>query len=167
MTNHAFLHWRIGFPALAATMLMLSGCAPAVPTATPTPDPCSPANVGPRIEDLHRLTREFDDASALATNTDIRNLYAPIADLQRIRREAEDQVVPACLQDLRNSQLAFMAKVVDTLMAFASGTADVNSLSQGMKDARGLRDQYNLNLAAAMGLPVTTGTPGAPPTAAP
>lgn len=148
-------------------MLFLAGCASPVPTATPTPDPCSPANVGPRIEELHKLTREFDDASALAANTDLRNLYAPISDLQRIRRAAEDQDVPACLQKLRDSQLAFMGRMVDTLMAFSGGTADLNALAQGMQDARGLRDQYNLDLAAAMGLPVPTGTPGASSTAAP
>lgn len=146
-------------------VMILAACAPASPAAptapppTATADACAPSNVGGEIEAVHRLTREFDDAAALAANTDIRQLSAPIAALQQVQTRVRDARVPACLVDLQAAQLAFMSRTVDALVAFAGGVSDVATLTQGLKDARGLRDQYNLELASAMGLPVPTPTP--------
>lgn len=148
--------------ALAVILTACSPESPAAPTAPPptaTADACAPSNVGGEIEAVHRLTREFDDAAALAANTDIRQLSAPIAALQQVQTRVRDARVPACLVDLQAAQLAFMSRTVDALVAFAGGISDVAALTQGLKDARGLRDQYNLELASAMGLPVPTPTP--------
>jgi len=157
---------RFGWLTAAFGLAMiLAACAPA-PAATPTApeptataDPCAPGRVGESIEALHRLTREFDDASALAANTDIRQLATPISALERIQNRVRYAQVPACLVHLQAAQLAFMSRTVDALVAFAGGASDVATLAQGLNDARGLRDQYNLELASAMGLRVPTSTP--------
>jgi len=66
-------------------------------TTTSTPDPCAPENISDGVEQIHRLMREFDDASMLASNTPLDQLNPTIANLQRIRRDAEDLHVPLVL----------------------------------------------------------------------
>ena len=141
--------------------------APAsTPTNASTPDPCAPENIRTEIESVHKLMREFDDASLLASNTPLDQLNPTIADLQRIRRDAEDQDAPACLMNLIQFQLAHMNTVINTLLGFLSG-ADQEALNQGIALARQQHDQYTLELATLLGLTVvappapvvTDGTP--------
>lgn len=137
-------------------------------TITPTPDPCAPENIAKEAEKVHKLMREFDDASLLASNTPLEQLNPTIANLQRIRREAEDLQVPTCLFTLKQYQLAHMNTVVNTMLGFLSG-ADSESLNQGIALARQQHDQYTLELANLLGLTVvapptenqTSGTPAA------
>lgn len=128
---------------------------------TATPDPCAPENLPAEVEKVHKLMREFDDASLLASNTPIEQLNPTIADLQRIRRDSEDQPVPSCLVTMKQYQLAHMNTVINTLLGFLSG-ADTEALNQGIALARQQHDQYTLELAKVLGLTVV-----AAPTAAP
>lgn len=120
---------------------------------TPTPDPCAPEKIAVEVEKVHKLMREFDDASMLASNTPVEQLNPSIADLQRIRRDAEDQVVPVCLANLKKYQLEHMNSVINILMAFMSGI-DQETLNQSVILARQQHDQYSLELAAILGLDV-------------
>ena len=52
---------------------------PPPPTATSEPDPCAPENISTEVEEVHKLMREFDDASLLASNTPIEQLNPSIA----------------------------------------------------------------------------------------
>lgn len=122
-------------------------------TITPTPDPCAPERIAAEVEEVHKLMREFDDASLLASNTPVEQLNPSIADLQRIRRNAEDQVVPACLTNLKQYQLEHMNSVINILMAFMSGV-DQETLNQSVILARQQHDQYSLELATLLGLTV-------------
>lgn len=136
------------------------------PTATSTPDPCAPENISKEAEKVHKLMREFDDASLLASNTPLDQLSPTIADLQRIRRDAEDIQVPSCLTTLKQYQLAHMNTVINTMLGFLGG-ADSESLNQGIALARQQHDQYTLELARLLGLTVvaestTNSTPGTP-----
>ena len=115
-------------------MMIFSACGSSVPAATKsptrtkttqatepapptsTPDPCAPENLPAEVEKVHKLMREFDDASLLASNTPIEQLNPSIADLQRIRRDAEDQPVPSCLTSLKQYQLAHMNTVINTML---------------------------------------------------
>ena len=130
----------------------------ATPTITSTPDPCAPENITAEIEKVHKLMREFDDASLLASNTPLDQLNPSIADLQRIRRVAEDQRAPACLAMLKQYQLAHMNTVINTLLGFLSGS-DQEKLNQSIALARQQHDQYTLELATLLGLTIV-----APPT---
>jgi hypothetical protein len=156
------------------TSLTLAACGgPAKPTATvepvtitrPTPDPCAPENLPEEVEKIHRVMREFDDESLLASNTPVDGLNPSISTLQRIRREAEDQPVPACLVRLKGLQLAHMSTVINTLLGFLSGS-DQTALNQSVALARQQHDEYALELANLLGLTViaptvTTPIPGA------
>jgi hypothetical protein len=148
--------------------LFLSSCrgAPATvaatetPAPTVTPDPCSEANLPSEVAKVNKLMREFDDYSALASNTPQQQLVAIIPELQRVLREAEDQVVPACLNDLKALQLKHMGTVVQTLMAFMS-SSDANLVSSGIAQARDLHTQYDTEMARLLGItmvPVPTNT---------
>ena len=140
-------------------VLLLTACGSTAAPVTPTPDLCAPEHIAAQVERIHRLTREFEDASRLAANTAISNLYAPVSDLQRIHREAQDLSVPACLDKMHGAQLAYMKMVVDTLVTFMGGAADVNALGKGIAQSRVLHDQYNVEVATALGLPIVTATP--------
>ena len=141
-----------------------SATEPAPPTASPEPDPCAPENIPAEVEKVHKLMREFDDASLLASNTPVEQLNPSIADLQRIRRDAEDQPTPSCVTTLKQYQLAHMNTVINTMLFMLSyqGTdAETEALNQGITLARQQHDQYVLELANVLGLTVV-----AAPTAA-
>jgi len=141
---------------------------PASPTSTP--DPCAPENLPAEVEKVHKLMREFDDASLLASNTPIEQLNPSIADLQRIRREAEDQPVPSCLASLKQYQLAHMNTVINTMLymlGYQGNDADKEVLNQGIALARQQHDQYVLELANVLGLTVVAAPTTAPVQATP
>lgn len=102
---------------------------------------------------MHKLMREFDDASLLASNTPLDQLNPTIANLQRIRRDAEDLHVPACLTTLKQYQLAHMNTVINTMLGFLSGS-DSEALNQSIALARQQHDQYTLELASLLGITV-------------
>ena len=142
------------------------------PAISATPDPC----VSPQIEEIaqkvQRHMREFDDASTLASSVPQAQLSDSISDLQRIRREADDEQVPACLNDLKTYQINHMNAVIGTLLAFMRASdaasfdcADVVSNSeeevvcQNIAFARQQHDQYIVELARVLKLPVVSATP--------
>lgn len=135
-------------------------------TITSTPDLCAPENIHEQAEKVHKLMREFDDASMLASSTPRDQLNPTIANLQRIRRDAEDLRVPICLTTLKQYQLAHMNTVINTMLVFLGG-ADSEALNQGIALARQQHDQYTLELANLLGLtvvaePATDSTPETP-----
>jgi hypothetical protein len=142
--------------------LLLAACganpAGSAPVATSTPDLCAPEHLAAQVERIHELTRAFDDASQLAVNTPLGSLSAPVAELQATQSEAAALIVPACLESLHASQAAYMDRTVDVLVGFMQGNLDVNSLGQGLAEARTLHDQYNRELAIAIGVPLPSGT---------
>jgi hypothetical protein len=105
--------------------------------------------------------REFDDASILAANVTRDKVSDAIANLQRIRREAEDQAIPSCLAKLKTYQIAHMNTVIQTLIAFMSN-GDQKSIDQGISVARQQHDQYTIELAKVLGLPIVTATAPSP-----
>jgi len=177
-------------PALISTML-LSGCGSSVtpdsiPTATDTvmptftitvtPDLCAPESIKAEVDKVHRHMREFDDASALAASMPREQLSTPIANLQEIRRDAEDESIPPCLANLKDYEILHMNSVIDTLIAFmgindplAVDCVDVEKnteeevICQSIAVARQQHDQYVLELAKILDLPIVT--PGATVTA--
>jgi len=174
MKNHRHTFTLI----ILAAVLLLVACGQAEPVATPTlvptatvtstPDPCSQENITVEIQAVHRLMREFDDASALSANTSREQLKPIIADLQRIRRDAEDQKVPVCLKAFKELQLVHMNTFIQTLIAFMGGS-DQETVNQGIGLSRQLHDQYMIEMARLQGviipptlIPIPTiGTPGA------
>jgi hypothetical protein len=137
----------------------------ASPLPTGTPDPCAPENLPAEVEKVHKLMREFDDASLLASNTPIEQLNPSIADLQRIRRGAEDQPVPSCLTSLKQYQLAHMNTVINTMLymlGYQGNDSDKEVLNQGIALARQQHDQYILELANVLGLTVVAAPTTAP-----
>ena len=146
---------------------------------TSTPDLCVGENLSAEIGKLNKLTREFDDYSALASNTPQSQLIQIIPDLQRVLRDAEDQTVPACLNDLKKLQLAHMSVVVQTLMGFLNTTdaAGADQINAGIAQARKLHGQYDVEMARLLGITLAvppSPTPGAatpevnvPPTSTP
>jgi PBP1b-binding outer membrane lipoprotein LpoB len=127
-----------------------------------TPDPCALPQLEIEVQDVHRHMREFDDAAVLASNVAREDLGDSIAELQRIRRAAEDEQIPACLTQLKAYQVQHMNSVINTLIAFMSGT-DQQSLDRGIAIAREQHDQYTLELARVLGLTVVAATlPPAP-----
>jgi hypothetical protein len=138
---------------------------PPAPVATATPDPCAPENISTEVEKVHKLMREFDDASLLASNTPIEQLNPSIADLQRIRRDSEDQTVPSCLTTLKQYQLAHMNTVINTMLfmlSYQGGDSETEALNQGITLARQQHDQYVLELANVLGLTVVAAPTTAP-----
>jgi len=142
--------------------LVLSACGETSQTAgaSLTPDPCAPENIRVEVEKVHKLMREFDDASLLAASTPREQIRPAIADLQEIRRAAEDQKVPACLGNLKTYQITHMNTVINTLVSFMGGTSDQETMNQGIALARQQHDQYTLELARLLGVTVM---PAAPP----
>ena len=133
-----------------------------LPTQTATPDLCAPENIQAEVDKVHRHMREFDDASILASSTPRDQLSSSIGDLQRIRRGAEDEVTVPCLENLKKYQIQHMNSVIDTLIAFLSGT-DQAILDQGISIARQQHDQYTLELARILGITVVPATPATIP----
>jgi hypothetical protein len=134
-----------------------------------TPDPCSPENLPLEAAKVNKLMREFDDYSALASNTLQNQLVVLIPEMQRILREAEDLPVPACLETLKDLQMAHMNLVIQTLMAFMNNT-DVQLINAGITQARELHGKYDVEMARLLGvtlapqptsLPRPTATPAA------
>jgi len=131
------------------------------PAATSTPDPCSAENLPAEVTRIHKLTREFDDYSTLASNTPQSQLVLIIPDLQRILRDAEDQAVPACLRNLKKLQLLHMNIVVQTLLAFVN-SSDVTDINNGIAKSRETHTQYDIELARLLGLTVVVPTSSTP-----
>lgn len=151
-----------------AALLFVTSCGPAeqtgadtsmVPSATLTftPDLCSPENIKTEVEKVHRLMREFDDASLLAANMPREQLHDSIAGLQQIRRKAEDEKVPICLAKLKQSQLTHMNTVITTLVSFM-GNGDQETITQGIQTARQQHDEYYLEMARLLGVTVVPAT---------
>ena len=136
---------------------------PSVP-ATLTPDPCSEANLPDEVAKLNKLMREFDDYSALASNTPQAQLVSVIPEMQRVLREAEDQSVPTCLTDLKGLQVNHMRTVVQTLLAFI-GSTDAAVVNSGIAQARDLHTKYDIEMARLLGITLTVST--AAPTSLP
>jgi hypothetical protein len=132
--------------------------------ATLTPDPCSEANLPAEVAKVHKLMRQFDDYSALASNTPQAQLVVVIPEMQRVLREAEDQPVPTCLNDLKVLQVNHMRTVVQTLLAFI-GSTDAAIVNSGIAQARELHTQYDIEMARLLGITLTVST--AAPTNAP
>jgi len=150
-------------PSLVSESTSTTEPQPVSPTATLTPDACSPGQIEAEVQKIHKHMREFDDASILASNMPREQLSGSISDLQRIRREAEDETVPACLTNLQTYQVQHMNSVINTLIAFMGG-ANQKNLDQGIALARQQHDQYTLELARVLGLTVV---PAAPPSSPP
>jgi hypothetical protein len=176
------------FSTVLSLTMLLSGCGSSVvtpesiPTATDTamptltitmtPDLCAPENIKAKVDKVHRHMREFDDASTLAASMPREQLSTPISNLQKIRREAEDEVIPSCLVKLRDYEILHMNSVINTLIAFMSVTdplavdcADVEQnteeevICQSIASARQQHDQYLLELAKILELPIVTPGP--------
>ena len=141
-------------------------------TITMTPDLCAPENIKAEVDKVHRHMREFDDAAILASNVPQGQLSDSIAELQRIRREADDELVPACLNNLKAFQINHMNLVIDSLLAFmrasdllAFDCIDIESnteeeaFCQNITSARQQHDQYILELAKILELPIVTPGP--------
>lgn len=183
-------------PALILAVF-LSGCAntpTAIPETIPPPtdtviptittlatlDPCGPETIRAEVDKVHRHMREFDDASTLAASMPREQLSAPIANLQKIRREAEDEVVASCLATLKDFQIKHMNSVITTLIAFLSlndplaldctseeKSADEEVICQSIIDAREQHDQYTVELARILEIPIITATPEVNPAQTP
>jgi hypothetical protein len=141
-------------------------------TITTTPDLCAPENLKAEVDKVHRHMREFDDASTLAASMPREQLSTPIADLQRIRRDAEDEQAPPCLAKLKEYEVQHMNLVINTLIAFISindplavDCVDVventqeAEICQSIASARQQHDQYVLELARILELPIVTPAP--------
>jgi hypothetical protein len=116
--------------------------------------------------------REFDDASKLAASMPREQLSTPIANLQKIRRDAEDELIPPCLAKLKDYEILHMNSVINTLIAFMSvndplavdcvdveQNTEEEAICQSIASARQQHDQYILELAKLLELPIVT--PGA------
>jgi hypothetical protein len=131
----------------------------AAPTATFTPDPCAPAQIGKQVDAVHSLMREFYDASALASETPTEQLSTVIPSLQELRRRAQDQDVPVCLNTLKTLQINHMNAVIDTMMIFMNG-GEPDALIEGVVQSRSLNEDYRREMARLLG--VTYEPPEAP-----
>jgi len=144
------------FLIILAQVVLFSfvGCGQGISTEpSPTPDPCSGENLKIEVEKVTQLTRSFNDAAALASNTPREKLNASISELQRMRRDAEDQRVPACLDTLKKTQVEHMNAVIQTLIAFVGG-ADQESISRGVTISRQLQNQYLAEVARLLDVPL-------------
>jgi len=143
----------------------------ATATTTNTPDPCSTENIKGEVDNVHKHMREFDDASTLAASLPREQLSGPIANLQKIRRDAEDEVVPSCLSNLKELQIKHMNSVISTFIAFLSvsdphtidcssggNSTDEAAICQNIAAAREEHDQYTVELARLLGIPIVTAT---------
>jgi hypothetical protein len=135
-----------------AALLLLAACVktPGVAGGTATPDPCAPENIIAEATGVNDLMREFDDAAQLASHVSRDQLVSVIPSMQEIRRRAEDQTVPSCLDKLKTLQITHMDTVINTLLAFVSGTSS-DQLVQGIAVARAQHEDYNQELARMLG----------------
>src|SRR5512138_2580911 len=157
-------------------VIILAGCGspPAVTTEPPaasaaasvTPDPCAAGQIQAAVEQVNRHMREFDDAALLASSVSGQQLGSALTSLQEIRQEADAEQVPGCLTRLKAYQIEHMNSVINTLLAFVKGT-DQKTIDAGVDIARQQHDQYTLELARLLGLPVahTTAVVVSTPTA--
>jgi len=142
-------------------------------TITMTPDLCASENIKAEVDKVHRHMREFDDASKLAASMPREQLSTPISNLQKIRRDAEDELIPPCLAKLKDYEILHMNSVINTLIAFMSvndplavdcveieNNTEEELICQSIAVARQQHDQYVLELAKILELPIVT--PGAP-----
>ena len=141
-------------------------------TITMTPDLCASENIKAEVDKVHRHMREFDDASKLAASIPREQLSTPISNLQKIRRDAEDELIPPCLEKLRDYEILHMNSVINTLIAFlsindplavdcvdiAQNTQEAD-ICQSIANARQQHDQYILELAKILELPIVTPGP--------
>ena len=174
--KRAFIPFIVGFSLLfAACSRDATAVATEALAGTPTPDLCSAENLPREAAKANKLMREFDDYSALASNTPQSQLVVLIPEMQRILRETEDLSVPACMQTLKNLEMAHMNLVIQTLMAFMNNT-DVQVINAGIGQARELHGKYDIELARLLGITlapqptsplVVPATPGANATSAP
>lgn len=152
---------KIIMPVILLFGVLLSACgtkpapkAPAAPTITSIPDPCSPQNLPAEVKKIHDITREFDDYSTLASNVPQAQLILIIPELQRVLRNAEDQEAPVCLKALKQLQLAHMKSVVQTMLAFvgASDAPIAEQVNAGIIEALELHVQYDVERASLLGV---------------
>lgn len=164
---------RILLLSILVISSLLAACGNSTPTSTPTldvtatPDLCSSANLPDEVAKANKLMREFDDYSALASNTPQTQLINLIPEMQRILRDTEDLKLPPCLQTLKKLEMAHMSLVIQVLMAFMnSNTSDTQAINAGIAQARELHAKYDIELARLLGITLTapsTATPGATP----
>lgn len=150
--------------ALVGVFIITSCGQSTPPEPSFTPDPCLGENLKVEVAKVTQLTRSFDEVSVLASNTPRESLNTHISELQRIRRDAEDQKVLACLETLKNLQIAYMNAVIQTLITFI-GSADQQSINQGITLSRQLHNQYLVELARILGVtlaPLPTQAPFLP-----
>jgi len=162
------------FLIIIIVLLSLAGCRTfaSTPTATdpsssPTPDPCSAANLPSSVALVDSLMQPFDDYADLATSTARTQLVDIILPMQAVQRRAADQLVPACLKGLKQFQLLYMDATIQTLLAFLSN-AQVDALKAGIAQAHQYHNRYTLELARLLGLTVVSApsaTKGAAPQA--
>ena len=149
---------RLAPRILPIFVLLLNSCGTASPTApTATIEPCSSAVISETVKPINDLMREFDDASALASNLSVEQLPEAISNLQRIRRLAQDITPATCLTTLHGHEIAHMDAVIDTLLAFLNG-ADTSTLTQGLNLAREQHDLYSVELARVLGVTLVPAT---------
>ena len=133
-----------------------------IPTEIYTPggsDACSPEKIPAEVERVNQLMRAFDDWSNIALSTPKQGLSDVIANLQSIRRQAQDLPIPECLAQLKEHQLKHMETVINTLLAFLSGS-DTVIVNQGILLARTQHETYNQEYARLLGLTIVPqGTP--------
>jgi hypothetical protein len=162
---------RIIFLSVLILSILLAACGKATPTSIPTqavtvtPDLCSSTNLPGEVAKANKLMREFDDYSALASNTQQAQLINLIPEMQRVLRDTEDLQVPVCLQTLKKLEMAHMNLVIQVLMAFMSSTnSDVQAINAGIAQARDLHAKYDVEMARLLGITLVappTVTPGA------
>ena len=163
---------KLALYLLSACLLIVSACSnqqiptqpPLTATTDPTQDPCSSENLPTTVQEINDLMREFDDASAVASNIPVQQLPDIISNLQRIRRAAEDVQGPPCLGTLRTHQLNHMNLTIQTLIAFVGG-ANQETLKNGLDMARQEHDLYSLEIVRLLGItlaPVTASPPASP-----
>lgn len=117
-----------------------------------TLDLCIEPTLSTEVAKVNKLMREFDDYSALASNTPQAQLVVVIPDLQRVLRSAEDQIVPICLENLKSLEIKHMQAVVQTLLAFIGNSANTELVNAGIAKARELHLQYDVELARLLGI---------------
>lgn len=139
-----------------------TGTPTATPTATetptPTPDPCAPENFEDTVAEFHDLMVRFNTLSTRAARTTRSQLPEKITQLQDLLKTAMGQDTPPCLETLRDHQLKHMNFVIDTLIA-AEQEADQQIIEEGIANARREHDEYTLELARLLGIPINTLTP--------
>jgi hypothetical protein len=175
-----------GLTLLLACLLMFvgAGCTPAkmdifepiesmlplkstlTATSSATPDLCQGKYKLDQIEQITRLTRHFDDVSILAQFTPQEQLAAVVLEMQHIQHQAEDQVLSACLEGLRAAQLNYIRAVISTMTSFLQGVPN-DQINAQINASRQIRQSYEMEKAAQLGIPYFTPTSPPIPTQTP